>query len=714
MNRQNGSSSAQYGTLKKSVITLALSISILITLSGAWLFSMKIHTLQNVQASIPGSIRIIELTDSIKADLNKMEMNLRNYLLSSEDSFYINFNASAAALRQEAASLQKLLASSNSTMELSRQFQNLLNTRIDVLVKLANLKYNDTMLPSDITNFVNGRQDSLEQLSLITGEILNQENDQLDQHISMMMNNGISNGMIMAGAGGSIVLLLVALLLVNLTSSRQEARNKSNVSERDQLRGFVDSVNDMMAAIDPSGRYIFFNEAYQREMKSLFNLDISVGQDVDENSSSALKERIDLLELWNTNLKESAGTHYLEFNSGDQLNIYEMKSDLLSDSNTIKGSTHIIRNITHQIKEQDNLKDAYKKLNADLEQVKERNEKISLLLEMSDIILVSNGIDEFGDIIANYCAKILNFSSGVFYVIHPSKDVLEAKSCWGTVNAKADNFLVEQCWALRTGHIYNINTSDPELVCGHVKHHESSEFSYLCIPLRAQNDIYGLLYIEVSHAASGENVLSDNDRLLIHAFTELSALALANIQLKASLMHQSIRDPLTSLYNRRYLLEFLPKQIYQSERTKNTLAVMMIDADHFKQINDIYGHDAGDIVLKELSQLLLNHIRPGDLACRYGGEEFILVLYNINTENAQIRAEKLRHEVSMLTIKYGAQILDSITISIGIAIYPENGISCEKLIESADRALYLAKNSGRNKVVLSTGISAATEDKSHN
>jgi diguanylate cyclase (GGDEF)-like protein len=217
-----------------------------------------------------------------------------------------------------------------------------------------------------------------------------------------------------------------------------------------------------------------------------------------------------------------------------------------------------------------------------------------------------------------------------------------------------------------------------------------------------------LLYAEIAYVDGRKNQLSHNDLLLVHAFTEVSALALANIQLRASLLHQSIRDPLTSLYNRRYLQEFLSKQIYQSERTKNSLALLMIDVDYFKKVNDIYGHDAGDIVLKELAQLFLNHVRPGDIACRYGGEEFVLVLYNINGDNARKRAEKLKHDASLLIVEYGAQPIGSISISIGIAIYSEDGVTCEKLIESADKALYFAKNTGRNKVVMSSDINTTS------
>jgi diguanylate cyclase (GGDEF)-like protein len=169
---------------------------------------------------------------------------------------------------------------------------------------------------------------------------------------------------------------------------------------------------------------------------------------------------------------------------------------------------------------------------------------------------------------------------------------------------------------------------------------------------------------------------------------------------------------LTSLYNRRYLEEFLLKQIHQSERMKHPIAILMLDIDHFKMINDVHGYDAGDVALKHLTQLIENDIRPGDLAARYGGEEFIIVLYNTDEKTAMLRADEIRKAVSLLHIKFGAQETGQITVSIGVALYPMHGRTSAELIEAADKALYVAKNTGRNKVVLFSQMNSNHEIKS--
>ncbi len=238
------------------------------------------------------------------------------------------------------------------------------------------------------------------------------------------------------------------------------------------------------------------------------------------------------------------------------------------------------------------------------------------------------------------------------------------------------------------------------MICNHVAQAEQPEI-LMCVPLMAQNDIYGLLYLELNPE---EIERIEDHKLLINAFSELTALALANVRLRENLRHQSIRDPLTSLYNRRYLEDFLFKQLHQAERTKVPLCLLMLDLDHFKKLNDTYGHDAGDAALKEFGKILQNDIRVSDIASRYGGEEFIIVLYDADAAAAKSRANSIREAFSMAQIRYGAQVIGPLSVSIGISQFPSDGQTLQTLVESADRALYCAKNNGRNQVVFFSEI----------
>lgn len=161
----------------------------------------------------------------------------------------------------------------------------------------------------------------------------------------------------------------------------------------------------------------------------------------------------------------------------------------------------------------------------------------------------------------------------------------------------------------------------------------------------------------------------------------------------------SIRDPLTSLFNRRYMDEYLTRELLHAEQQQKPLAIMMIDIDHFKHFNDTFGHKAGDLVLRKVSRFLQTQQRHKDVVCRYGGEELLIVLPETDVVEAHKRAEQMRDGVKQFQLTYLHRPLDAISISIGIACFPEHGRRSSELIQAADAALYCAKAAGRDRVV---------------
>ena len=167
------------------------------------------------------------------------------------------------------------------------------------------------------------------------------------------------------------------------------------------------------------------------------------------------------------------------------------------------------------------------------------------------------------------------------------------------------------------------------------------------------------------------------------------------------LYDQCIRDPLTNLFNRRYLENSLEREIYCAQRLAQPLGIVTIDIDYFKHYNDTFGHEAGDVVLRELSLFLQQNIRPSDIACRYGGEEFVLILPKTSLQDVQQIAEHLRQGVKSLHLEHLHHPLDGITISLGIACFPEHGQTIPDLLQAADMALYRAKALGRDRLCVS-------------
>ncbi|WAK03881.1 GGDEF domain-containing response regulator [Methylobacter sp. YRD-M1] len=173
--------------------------------------------------------------------------------------------------------------------------------------------------------------------------------------------------------------------------------------------------------------------------------------------------------------------------------------------------------------------------------------------------------------------------------------------------------------------------------------------------------------------------------------------------LQAQLREAAIHDPLTGLYNRRYLDETMKRELARAAREGHPISIFMGDIDHFKQLNDTYGHQAGDEILKTLGEVLRAHARAGDIPCRYGGEEFVVILPDMPLEAARERAELVRRDFANLRFAFGDAQLGS-TISIGVSVYPEYGTTADELIGAADQALYEAKQTGRNRVCLASRL----------
>jgi diguanylate cyclase (GGDEF)-like protein len=162
---------------------------------------------------------------------------------------------------------------------------------------------------------------------------------------------------------------------------------------------------------------------------------------------------------------------------------------------------------------------------------------------------------------------------------------------------------------------------------------------------------------------------------------------------------------LTGLFNRRYMQESLDRELRRAQRRRMPMGVIMIDIDHFKRFNDTFGHAAGDELLREMGTFLQGQTRAEDIACRYGGEEFALILLDASAEDTEERAKLLREEAARLRVEYGHEPLGNITISVGVAVFPDHGGAAETLLKAADAALYRAKAGGRDRVMVAEVVS---------
>ncbi len=340
------------------------------------------------------------------------------------------------------------------------------------------------------------------------------------------------------------------------------------------------------------------------------------------------------------------------------------------------------------ISEQKRIEETLAQMNDDLEHA---NTHGRLLRQMNEQIQVCSNIDEVHSVINHYAPRLFADTAGALYLLNRQTQMLEAVTVWGDVK-EAPAFSKDACWALRQGKTYVVREK-AALFCQHLN--ECPEAGYLCIPLLASGDVLGLIYLQ-----NNDNQRIDDERYqeLLRNTAENLSLALSSFMLREALRDQSVRDPLTNLYNRRYMQESLEREIARARRNEQNLAVVMIDLDHFKAFNDDHGHAIGDKVLKAVASHFMENLRGDDIAARYGGEEFTLVLANISKAAAVKRMEKLCTQVHALTFDGQQSVKKPLSISVGIALYPEHGEQLDELLKQADTALYEAKAAGRDQV----------------
>lgn len=329
-----------------------------------------------------------------------------------------------------------------------------------------------------------------------------------------------------------------------------------------------------------------------------------------------------------------------------------------------------------------------------------KNREIHLLQELSSSLYSCVNLDDVYALVQRYGKQLISDLSVILYVIHESRNYMEAVASWGKPKLDKKILEAEDCWAIIRGQTNEVADPQSDLICPHSFELGSKTPPFICIPMIANSEAIGIVYLEWS---SETKIVLNEHKQKINLATTLSQqimLAISNIKLRDTLLYQSTRDTLTGLYNRRYLEETLEQELYRLKRDPAPLALLMLDVDHFKYYNDTFGHEAGDKALKSLGQLLNDFVRKGDIACRYGGEEFMVTLQGASREVALSRAQEIHDKVSKLILTHHNQSLGQIKLSIGIAIYPEHGKTIEKLIHNADLALYTAKNQGRNQTVV--------------
>jgi diguanylate cyclase (GGDEF)-like protein/PAS domain S-box-containing protein len=315
------------------------------------------------------------------------------------------------------------------------------------------------------------------------------------------------------------------------------------------------------------------------------------------------------------------------------------------------GSVCVSRDLSESSKSLAAMEQMNAKLQALVQESERRNRDLTLINCMAEKLQSCLSLDEAYPLIARHAQGLFPVWSGALFILDPVNNLLEAVSTWGDAVAGEMVFPPNDCWAIRRGQVNAGGGPRREMRCRHMPPQYPG--TYLCLPLLAQGETLGMLHVLDVADITGER--AELLQTLAVTVGDHISLALANIRLRETLRHQVVHDVLTGLFNRRYLEETLEREIYRGRRKGASLGLIMLDLDNFKHFNDTFGHEAGDKLLHTLGKFLGERVRREDVACRYGGEEFVLILAEASQEIVYQRAEEIRREFPKVPVCIGAR-----------------------------------------------------------
>lgn len=341
------------------------------------------------------------------------------------------------------------------------------------------------------------------------------------------------------------------------------------------------------------------------------------------------------------------------------------------------------------------LAQAFNRMAAELH---ERQRRTLALDRLQSLLLGSNSLDEVYEVTQAACRELFPGTSGALYRIAPSRDAAERVAAWDWPGAGPPARLdPRDCRAIRGGQPYFVEAGTLDVPCPHLQADGRAFGRSGCLPLSAQGEVFGIL--QLVRFDEPESSVPPALRAVAMVVAEQLAVTVAGLELREQLRQQSIRDPLTGLTNRRFLEETMARELARHARNGQQLAVVALDIDHFKRFNDRHGHEAGDRTLVEVARVMRENIRGNDVACRYGGEEFVLLLVECDAPAALTRVQALLEKIRALRLEFRSGGSEPVTASAGVAAGGADGTAAGLLLRRADLALYAAKNAGRDRAV---------------
>ena len=463
-----------------------------------------------------------------------------------------------------------------------------------------------------------------------------------------------------------------------------------------QLASVVQSSDDAIVGMSPDCIITSWNPG--AETLYGYRVDEVIGRSVGLLIPGNANERVPILQRIAVGERIHSRETQARRSDGTIVAISLSASPIFDATGQITGISSIARDITQAKRDERKVEEAQAALQRSYDELARRNREVTLTSEMGDLLQSCQTIGEAARVIAGSLSQLFPSDSGCLSLLAPSRDMLDTVVTWSDDRSGDSSFMPDACWALRRGRVHFFGGTGRGPLCFHLG--TPPPEAYVCVPMMAQGETLGLLHIRCPNGTADPAAWTLGSGQLAVRVAEHLALSLGNFRLRESLRNQSIRDPLTNLYNRRYAEESLEREVLRAARTEAPIGLIALDLDHFKRFNDRYGHETGDMVLRLMSEFLASSVRGGDIACRFGGEEFLLILPDAPLSVAAARALALRDGVRAIPLPQATAPGEGLSASLGVAAFPDHGFEVRHLLRVADRALYRAKAQGRDQVVV--------------
>ena len=694
----------------KNKTNIAFFVALITLAIIGWFSFQRNRSTEEDDQLVSHSRDVLEASELLRSHVYDAAAARRAYSLWGDPTQIDSFSLAYKSAFADFATLRKLTAANTQQQMSLTQMEPLIKSRLSLLKESVELhqQSRDDGKQQDVLNDQSARIST--QLTELLDEFDHAERRLLQERTAAAQMSYSRKTRINAFLSVSVFLFLIlTLVLLNRELSRREKAEHTAAEQKELLQSILDSCSDAVIVADTSGKIILRNPV---------GLRYNAGAPADELS----EKYPELLGLYKNDRETLFKTEELPLsralaggsatgleicvrphNDGEARWMLAAGGPLINNRGEKRGGVVFLRDITDRKKADEQLKVALLESEALARESKE-------LSELGDSLQSCQKVEEAYRMSQNALSGILGLRPGVLFILNSSRDLVESVASWNNCSTTEPVFHPDDCWGLRRGKPYG-GPGSP-LPCSHVR--EPSATNYLCVPLVAQGETLGVLYVEdkTSLPASSPQAAQFEQATLnrrVNAVAERVSLALANLKLRELLRNQSIRDQLTGLYNRRYLEESLNRELHRANRTGRNVSLVMLDLDHFKHFNDTFGHQVGDILLREVAGVIKSRVRAGDLACRYGGEEFSLIVAEVDTEGTHRCVESIREAIKHLSLHHRGQTLGTITVSAGIATYPTHGDNSEDLIRAADEALYRAKKAGRDCISVYESLESSSK-----